>query len=72
MINNLENFFTLENIYLISNLGVLPFWLMLIFIPGHNLTKILVHSILPFFLLASAYIFIGYNGRLEKLKNPVG
>ena len=66
MINNLEIILTLENIYLISNFGILPFWMMLIFIPNHNLTKILVHSIVPFLILASAYIFVGYKIFLEK------
>jgi len=66
MINNLEIILTLENIYLISNFGILPFWMMLIFIPNHNLTKILVQSIVPFLILASAYIFVGYKIFLEK------
>ena len=67
MINNLEIILTLENIYLISNFGILPFWMMLIFIPNHNLTKILVHSIVPFLILASAYIFVGYKIFLKRI-----
>ncbi len=66
MINNLEIILTLENIYLISNFGILPFWMMLIFIPNHNLTKILVYSIVPFLILSLAYIFICYKIFLEK------
>ena len=65
MINNIETYITNENIYLIANFGVLPFWLMLLTIPDHRLTKIFAQSIIPPFLLAVAYIFIGYKIYLE-------
>jgi hypothetical protein len=61
MINNLEILLTLENIYLFANWGVVPFWLLLVFMPNHNFTKIFVHSILPSLLLAGAYCFMAYN-----------
>ena len=61
MINNIEPYITNENIYLIANFGVLPLWLMLLIIPNHKLTKIFVQSIVAPFLLAAAYIFIGYK-----------
>ena len=65
MINNIQAYLTLENIYLICNWGVIPFWLMLIIFPYHNLTKILVQSIFAPLLLAIAYIYIGYKIFLE-------
>lgn len=65
MINNIEPYITNENIYLIANLGVLPLWLMLLIIPNHKLTKIFVQSIVAPFLLATAYIFIGYKIYLD-------
>jgi|TARA_B110000438_G_C15806040_1_gene647371 hypothetical protein len=65
MINNIAPYLTYENIYLVSNWGVLPLWLMLIAFPNQNLTKILVHSIVAPLLLASAYIFVAYNIYLE-------
>ena len=61
MINNLEPYLTFENIYLITNWGVVPFWLMLVLAPNHSLTKFFVHSIVAPFLLASAYIFVAYK-----------
>jgi hypothetical protein len=61
MINNIEIFLTFENIYLLANWGVLPFWLMLLVAPNHGLTKFFVHSIIAPLLLASAYIFITYK-----------
>ena len=65
MINNLEAYLTFENIYLIANLGVIPFWLMLILAPSHSATKFLVHSIIVPLLLAVAYIFVAYKIYIE-------
>ena len=39
MINNLLSFLTYENIYLIANWGIIPFWLLLIFFPYNQLTN---------------------------------
>ncbi len=61
MINNLMNFLSYENIYLIVNWGVLPFWLLLIIIPNHGLTNFLVQSIIVPIILATAYGYIAYN-----------
>ncbi|MDC0472443.1 ABA4-like family protein [Pelagibacteraceae bacterium] len=61
MINNIGVYLTYENIYLVSNWGVLPFWLMLMVIPNHGFTKFFVHSIVAPFLLAAAYIFLAYK-----------
>ena len=61
MINNIELFLTYENIYLIANWGVVPFWLLLIIDPSHNITKFFVHSVIVPLLLATAYIFIAYK-----------
>ena len=41
MIFQFQEYLTFENIYLWSNLGVLPVWLMLIAIPGSRITQIL-------------------------------
>ena len=61
MINNFEEYLTLENIFLISNWGVIPFWLLLLFSPNSSFTRFLVHSILIPFLIGAAYIFIVYQ-----------
>ena len=65
MINNLLPLLSYENIYLIANWGVIPFWFLLIFIPNHLITNFFVQSIVIPVLLASAYIFLGYNIFLE-------
>ena len=61
MINNFEEYLTLENIFLISNWGVIPFWLLLLFSPNSTFTRVFVHSIIIPLLLGAAYIFIAYQ-----------
>ncbi len=66
MLNNLLTYFTSENIYLIANWGVIPFWLLLIFAPNHGLTNFFVQSIVAPALLATGYAYLSYNLFLEK------
>ena len=65
MINNLLDILSYENIYLIANWGVMPFWLLLIILPNHGVTNFFVQSIIAPLLLASAYSFVAYNIFLE-------
>ena len=65
MLNNLLTYFTSENIYLIANWGVIPFWLLLIFAPNHGLTNFFVQSIVAPALLAVGYAYLSYNLFLE-------
>ena len=65
MINNLLEILNYENIYLIANWGVIPFWLLLIFLPNHGVTNFFVQSIIAPLLLASAYGFVAYDIFLE-------
>ena len=58
MLDQFTDYLTFENIYFWSNLGLIPFWLMLIIIPRSNVTQIFVNSIVLPLLLSSAYIFI--------------
>ena len=58
MINTLANLLTFENIYLFANWGVIPFWLLLLLMPNHSITKFFSHSIIAPLLLASAYIYV--------------
>ena len=52
-------------IYYWVNLGILPFWLILIFFSQSNLCRIFVTSIFPIFILSGAYIFILYKSFLS-------
>jgi len=61
MINNLLPLLTYENIYLIANWGVIPFWLLLIFFPNYQITNFLSQSVIAPLLLATGYIYLSYT-----------
>ena len=61
MINNLLDILNYQNIYLIANWGVIPFWLLLIIVPNHGLSNFFVQSIIVPLLLAIAYGFVAYK-----------
>ena len=65
MLNNLITFLNFDNIYLIANWGVIPFWLLLIFLPFHQITNFFVQSIIAPILLAIGYIYLSYNIYIE-------
>ena len=65
MINNLLELLTYENIYLVANWGVIPFWLLLIFVPNHQLTNFLAQSVIVPLLFAISYAFLSYNIYLD-------
>ncbi len=59
-------------VYLWLNLGVLPFWFILIFFPQSQISKIFVTSIFPIFILCLSYIYlfyIAYSGDYDFLQN---
>ena len=65
MINNLMDILNYQNIYLMANWGVIPFWLLLIIIPNHGVTNFFVQSIIAPLLLAGAYGLVAYDIFLE-------
>ncbi len=64
MIEQIYTYFTIETLYMWINLGVLPFWFILIAFPQSHLSRIFVTSIFPFFILSGVYIFILYKSYL--------
>ena len=65
MIEEIYNYFTLEMLYYWVNLGVLPFWLILIFFPQSRICKYFITSIFPILILSGTYIFILYKSYLD-------
>ena len=65
MLNDLIAFITTENIYLVANWGVIPFWLLLVIIPNHSLTSFFAQSIVAPLLLTIGYAYLSYNLYLE-------
>ena len=64
MIEQIYTYFSIETLYMWINIGVLPFWFILIFFPQSHLGKIFVASIIPIFILSGVYIFVLYKSFL--------
>ena len=65
MIEQIYNYFTIEILYLWVNVGVLPFWFLIIFFPQSQLCRYLATSVFPIFLLSVAYSFVLYKSHLN-------
>ena len=64
MIEQIYTYFTIDTLYMWINLGILPFWFILIVFPQSHLSRIFVTSIFPVFILSGVYIFILYKSYL--------
>jgi len=60
MIEQIAIFFSIEMIYLWLNIGVIPFWFILIFFPQSKLCGIFITSIFPILILGSLYLYLFY------------
>jgi hypothetical protein len=60
MIEQIYTFFTLEIVYLWLNLGVIPFWFVMVFFPKSQICKVFITSIFPIFILSLFYIYLLY------------
>ena len=60
MIEQIYTYFTAEMIFLWLNLGVLPFWLVLIIFPQSQICRVFITSVFPIFILSIAYIYLLY------------
>jgi hypothetical protein len=72
MIEQIITFFTIEMSFLWLNLGVLPFWFVLIVFPNSKISRALITSIFPIFILSLAYayfIYIAYINSYDFLQN---
>ncbi len=69
MLIQFVDYFTFNNIYLWTNFGLLPFWLMLIIIPNSKVTQILINSVILPLILSTAYVYVIYQSVL--LDEPI-
>ena len=51
----------MENIYLWLNIGVLPFWIILIFFPNSKICNIFTISVFPILIFTIVYIYLIYT-----------
>ena len=59
-----QNYLTFEYIYLWTNFGILPFWLMLIIFPNSMFTQFFVNSIIVPLIVYATYTYIIYQAIL--------
>ena len=60
MFEQLSNFFTIEMIYLWLNIGIIPFWFVLIFFPQSKFSSYLIISIFPYLVFSAVYVYLVY------------
>ena len=60
MFEQLTNFFTIEMIYLWLNIGIIPFWFILIFFPQSKFCGYLIISIFPYLIFSAIYVYLVY------------
>ena len=61
MIEQISAFFTIEMIYMWLNIGVIPFWFILIFFPTSRICNFFVSSIFPLIVLSTLYSYLFYD-----------
>ena len=61
MIDQIYTYFTIEMIFLWLNLGVLPFWLVLIIFPQSQICKVFITSIFPISIISMVYSYLLYS-----------
>ena len=69
MLIQFVDYLTFNNMYLWTNFGLLPFWLMLIIIPNSKITQIFINSVILPFILSAAYVYVIYQSVL--LDEPI-
>ena len=72
MIEQIYTYFTIEMIFMWVNLGVLPFWFVLIFFPQSQICRVFTTSIFPIFILSLVYGYLLYlfvNEDYDFIKN---
>ena len=65
MFEQIYTFFTIEMTYLWLNLGVLPFWFVLIIFPQSQISRVFITSIFPLLIMSLAYIYLFYVAYLD-------
>ena len=72
MIEQIGIFFSIEMIYLWLNIGIIPFWIILIFFPQSKICGLFVTSIVPIVILGTVYIYLFYyfyNSNVDFFEN---
>ena len=60
MFEQISTFFNIDMIYLWVNIGIVPFWCILIFFPNSKVCGLFVSSIFPFIIFSAVYLYLIY------------
>ena len=60
MTEQIYTYFTIEMIYLWLNIGIIPFWFVLVFFPQSKICKIFTISIFPILIVSIIYCYVIY------------
>ena len=60
MFEQISTFFNIDMIYLWLNIGVIPFWFILIFLPNSKICSLFVSSVFPIFIFSCIYLYLIY------------
>jgi hypothetical protein len=72
MFDQIYTYFTTEMIFMWLNLGVLPFWLILIIFPQSQICRVFITSIFPIFILSLTYgylLYLFFNEGYDFIRN---
>ena len=72
MIEQIYTYFDIEMIFMWLNLGVLPFWFILIIFPQSQICRVFITSIFPIFILSLAYgylLYLFFNEGYDFIRN---
>ncbi|MBD1157083.1 DUF4281 domain-containing protein [Pelagibacterales bacterium SAG-MED20] len=65
MIEQIYTYFTIDTVYIWLNLGVLPFWFVLIVFPQSHISRFFITSIFPLLILSLSYVYLLYVAYLD-------
>ena len=60
MFEQISTYFDIEMIYFWLNIGVIPFWFILVFLPNSKICGLFVSSIFPILIFSAVYIYLIY------------
>ena len=60
MTEQIYTYFTIEMIYLWLNIGIIPFWFVLVFFPQSKICKIFTISVFPILIFSMIYCYVIY------------
>ena len=72
MIEQIYTYFDIEMIFMWLNLGVLPFWFILIIFPQSQICRVFITSIFPILILSLSYgylLFLFFNDGYDFTRN---